>query len=82
MDLVAQSGQLKRMDDKAVLVGDGVKVMKEARKMPAVKKLYQETENSAKASYIFGHHFGIISVLTGNTHLFCTPLIGTIQDGD
>ena len=81
-ELVAKSDQLKRVDDKTILVGDGVKVLKEARKMPAVKKMYQESENSAKASYIFGHQFGVIGVLTGNNHLFCTPLTGTIQDGD
>jgi hypothetical protein len=31
-----------------VLVGDGVKQSKEAGKMPSVKKLFQESENSSK----------------------------------
>ncbi len=38
-----------------ILIGDGVKQSKEARHMPGVKKLYQESEDSLKAAYIFGH---------------------------
>ncbi|MCG8513845.1 MAG: hypothetical protein MI740_06880 [Halanaerobiales bacterium] len=45
-------------DDMTVLVGDGVNQSKEARKMPGVKRLHQESENSSKAEYIFGHLFG------------------------
>jgi len=49
-----------------VLVGDGIKVAKEATKMPGVKKLHQESENSGKPEFIFGHHFGIIGLLAGS----------------
>ena len=45
-------------DDMTVLVGDGVNQSKEARKLPGVKRLHQESENSSKAEYIFGHLFG------------------------
>jgi len=31
-----------------ILVGDGVKQAKESRKMPGIKKLHQESENSSK----------------------------------
>ncbi len=41
-----------------ILIGDGVKQSKEARHMPSVKKLFQESENSSKPAYIFGHMFG------------------------
>jgi hypothetical protein len=34
--------------------------------MPAVKKLHQESENSAKGEYIFGHMFGGIGVIIGS----------------
>lgn len=33
--------------------------------MPDVKKLHQESENSSKAEYIFGHMFGEVGVLYG-----------------
>ena len=49
-----------------VLVGDGVKQPKEGRRMPGVKKLFQESENSAKLQYIHGHMFGGLGILVGN----------------
>jgi len=65
-----------------VLVGDGIKVSKEAKKMPAVKKLHQESENSGKASYILGHHFGFIGILAGNLRkYFCIPVSAEIHEG-
>jgi len=48
-----------------LLVGDGIKLSKEAEKMPGVKKLHQESSNSGKAPYIFGHHFGTLGILAG-----------------
>ena len=40
-----------------VLVVDGLKVAKEGKKMPAVKKLYQGSNDNSKPAYIFGIHF-------------------------
>lgn len=66
-----------------ILVGDGVKQSKEGWRMPCVKKLFQESENSGKPTYIFGHMFGAIGVLVGNANkLFCVPVSMTIQDGN
>jgi hypothetical protein len=66
-----------------ILIGDGVKQSKEGRKMPAVKRLHQESENSAQAEFINGHMFGSIGVLVGNVEkLFCLPLSASLQDGD
>lgn len=56
---------LYKEGDFHVLVGDGVKQPKEGRKMPAVKKLFQESENSAKPEFIHGHMFGGPGVLAG-----------------
>jgi len=53
------------IDNRLVLAGDGIKVCKEAEKMPAVKRLHQESDNSGKAPYIYGHHWGVIGVLAG-----------------
>jgi hypothetical protein len=66
-----------------ILIGDGVKQSKEGKKMPGVKHLHQESENSGKKEYIFGHMFGAIGILIGNMEkLFCLPLSATLQDGD
>lgn len=80
--VVKQFAPLYYEDDAVVLIGDGVKQAKEARKMPGVKKLHQESENCSKAEYIFGHMFGGIGILAGNTEkFFCIPLLITLQDG-
>ncbi len=64
------------------LFGDGIKVSKKARYMPGVKKLHQESENSSKAPYIFGHLFGAVGILMGVPEKwFCLPLLFQLQDG-
>jgi hypothetical protein len=59
-----------------LIVGDGIKVSKEAQKMPGVKKLHQESENSGKAPYIYGHHHGVLGILAGwvKKNLLCSPM--------
>ena len=65
-----------------VLVGDGVKQPKEGRRMPGVKKLFQESENSSKPEYIHGHMFGGLGILTGNPGDWaCVPLSIRLHDG-
>lgn len=81
--VVAKSGLAYRVNGFPVMVGDGTKESKEARKMPCVKKLVQESENSAKPQYIFGHMFGAIGLLLGSAEkLFCAPLSMRIHDGN
>ena len=73
---------LYREQGAVVLIGDGIKVAKEARYMPGVKKLHQESENSSKAPYIFGHLFGAVGILIGTPgRWFCLPLFFQLQDG-
>ena len=64
------------VDDRLLLAGDGIKICKEAEKMPAVKRLHQESDNSGKAPYIYGHHWGVIGVLAGRVkkNLLYPPL--------
>lgn len=59
-----------------LIAGDGIKISKEAEKMPGVKRLHQESDNSGKAPYIYGHHFGVLGILAGwvKKNLLCTPL--------
>ncbi len=79
---VSDFAPIFKVDDMTILIGDGVKQSKEARKMPGVKRLHQESEISSKAEYIFGHMFGGIGVLTGDLKkLFCVPLSIKLHDG-
>ena len=83
MKLVMQSNLVYSVSDMPVLIGDGIKVSKEGRKMPGVKKLRQESGNSAKADYIRGHMFGAIGALIGDgTKYFCTLLSMRLHDGN
>ena len=59
-----------------LMIGDGIKVTKEAERMPEVKKLHQESDNSGKAPYIYGHHFGVLGLLAGTAKkMFCVPVM-------
>lgn len=50
--------------------------------MPGVKKLHQDSENSSKGEFIFGHLFGAIGVLVGTSQKrFCLPLSMQLQAG-
>lgn len=81
-EIVKGFAPIYQEDGVTILVGDGVNASKEARKMPGVKKLHQESENSSKGEYILGHTFGGIGVIVGNnSKLFCIPLFINIQDG-
>jgi hypothetical protein len=74
--IVLERCPLPTIDSRLLLVGDGIKISKEAEKMPAVKRLHQESDNSGKAPYIYGHHWGVIGILTGwvKKTLLCSPL--------
>ncbi|WP_200905877.1 transposase [Paenibacillus sp. IHB B 3415] len=82
LQVVRQHAPLLVIDHRVVLVGDGKKQTKEGRRMPGVKKLYQESENISKKDYIFGHLFGTIGILVGDSRKwFCLPLFMNLQDG-
>ena len=63
-----------------VWIADGLKAPKEGRKMPAVKKLHQESANNSKPEFIFGHSFQCISQLTQTAQGFvaAVPLAARI----
>ena len=80
--VVRKTAPLMTVHDRVVLVGDGMKQSKEGQRMPGVKKMYQESENSSKGEYIFGHLFGAIGILAGSPQKwFCLPLFMNLQDG-
>ena len=71
-----------RSDGRPVLLGDGIKVPKCGRKMPAVKLLHQESEGNTKPAYIMGHSIQVISMLAAaGSSFFAVPLIGRIHEG-
>jgi hypothetical protein len=72
-----------RIGGRIVVLADGLKVPKEGRKMPAVKKLFQQSENNSKPTFIWGHSFETIGLLAQGTlgQLFCVPLISRIHEG-
>ncbi len=71
-----------RLKGQPVYLGDGIKISKEGRKMPAVKKLHQESEDVNKAEWIRGHYLGCLCLLMGATDaLFAVPIVFRLQDG-
>ena len=80
--VLQRSSSLLRVNGRLLLVGDGLKVPKEGKNMPAVKKLYQESGANTKPSYIFGHSCQVIAVLSGTLRsMFAIPLISRIHEG-
>ena len=73
---------LVRVNGRLVLVGDGIKVGKQGRKMPGVKSLHQESESNTKAEYIMGHSFQAVSILVQSAlSIFAVPLAARIHEG-
>ena len=71
-----------RVNGRAVLVGDGIKVAKAGRKMPGVKKLHQQSESNSKPEYIFGHSCQAVALLTqALAGVFALPLACRIHEG-
>ena len=72
-----------RVGGRMVCLADGLKVAKEGKKMPGVKKLHQQSQNNSKPEYIMGHSFQAISLLvSGPAQCFvAVPLISRIHEG-
>jgi hypothetical protein len=51
------------VNGRVILIGDHIKISKEGRRMPAIEKLHQESQNSGKGAFIEGHLFGFISMV-------------------
>jgi len=73
---------LIRVNGRLVLVGDGIKVAKQGRKMPGVKLLHQESESNTKPEHIMGHSLQAVSILTQAAQsVFAVPLAARIHEG-
>jgi hypothetical protein len=73
---------IPRLNGRPVLVGDGIKVAKAGRKMPAVKKLHRQSEANTQPEHIFGHSCQAVAVLARALYsVFALPLAGRIHGG-
>lgn len=72
-----------QVGDAIVCLADGIKVPKEGKKMPAVKKLHQESSNNSKPKFIDGHSLQAFSLLvrTGGGLVTSIPLAARIHEG-
>ena len=70
------------VNGRIVLLADGIKAPKTGRKMPAVKKLHQESQNNSKPEYIFGHSCQALAVVVKAAEsFFALPLACRIHEG-
>lgn len=70
------------VNGRMVLLADGIKTPKTGRKMPAVKKLHQESQNNTKPEFIFGHSCQAIAVVVKAAEgFFALPLACRIHEG-
>ena len=80
--IVNKYAPIVRVNGAAVVPCDGMKKMLEGRKMPGAKKHHQESDNSSKPQYVWGHMFGAVGVLAeAGSKCFCIPLALMLQDG-
>lgn len=71
-----------RVNGRLIVVGDGIKVPKSGKKMPAVKLLHQESDSNTKPEYIMGHSLQAVSVLVQAAEsVFAVPLATRIHEG-
>ena len=71
-----------RVNGRLLLVGDGIKIPKEGKKMPAVKGLHQQSESNSKSPFIMGHSFQAVGILVGTlNNVFAVPLVSRIHEG-
>lgn len=74
--------KVTRINNRIILLGDGIKIPKQGKKMPAVKCLHQESESNSKPEYIMGHSYQAISLLVNScgSHV-AVPLAKRIHEG-
>lgn len=54
------------VNGRLLIVGDGLKVPKSGKKMPAVKLLHQTSDSNTKPEYILGHSCQAVAILVGS----------------
>jgi hypothetical protein len=70
------------VNGRLVLVGDGIKIAKQGKKMPAVKLLHQSSDANTKPTYIMGHSFQAVSILVKAADgVMAVPIAKRIHEG-
>lgn len=70
------------VNGRAILLGDGIKIGKEGKKMPGVKLLHQDSESNSKAEFIMGHSIQVVALLVAaGASFFAVPLNAKIHEG-
>lgn len=70
------------VNGRLVLVGDGIKIPKRGKKMPAVKLLHQQSESNTKPEYIMGHSLQAVGLIVhAASSFFSVPLAARIHEG-
>lgn len=81
-DIVIKTELAVQVGGRVIIVGDGIKIPKEGKKMPGVKSLHQESQSNSKAEFIMGHSFQAVAMLTSALgYVFATPLAAEIHEG-
>jgi hypothetical protein len=81
-EVLKKNMNLHRLKGQRVYVGDGIKVGKEGRKMPGVKRLHQESEDVSKPEWIRGQYFSALGLLlSSDKALFASLMVLKVHDG-
>ena len=79
---LSKNGQKHLLRGENAYIGDGIKVAKDGRKMPGVKRLHQESANVNKPEWIRGHYFSALGLLLGaGQGRFVAPIKLKLHDG-
>jgi hypothetical protein len=82
VDFILSHGACVKINERRVLVVDGIKVAKSGRKMPGNKRLHQSSQSNTKPEYITGHSCQSIAVLlSGAAGVFAVPVFTRIFEG-
>lgn len=77
---LAAQQPIVRVAGRLVILGDHTKQPKEARRMPRLTTLHQDSETSSKPSYFRGHHWGCLALLgQALSKCFALPLWAEIH---
>ena len=80
--IVDSIGLLTYIDDRILILGDGIKAAGETSRTPCAKRLHQESGDTTKPEFIHGHLFGCLGVVIGNdVKRYALPISMKIHDG-
>ncbi len=80
--ILRQRAPLYKINDHTIILGDTITIFKTGKCIPGVVELYNSSNQLNKPKYFWGHNFGFLAILTGNSKkLFATPIKGEFHQG-